>query len=157
MKKNKGFTLLLAIITTSILLLVSFVVVNIALKQLIIGQANQQSQYAFYNADSGSECAIYWDLQKSGNPSPFDSTTATPYSPTPRCNNQNLTFLTATPPPVVGGYSTSTFSYNLTRGCVQVDVVKRIAPAGTKINSRGYNTCVASAPRRYERAIEINY
>ena len=56
-----GFTLLIAIVTTSMLLIVSFVVVNIALKQLVLANAGKESQHAFYNADSGTECAVYWE------------------------------------------------------------------------------------------------
>lgn len=62
-KRNKGFTLLIAVVTTSLLLLVSFVVADIALKQIILSSSNQDSQYAFYSADSGAECAVYWDAQ----------------------------------------------------------------------------------------------
>ena len=36
LQKTSGFTLLIAIITTSMLLIVSFVVMNVALKQLIL-------------------------------------------------------------------------------------------------------------------------
>lgn len=62
-RKTKGFTLLVAIIVTSMLLIISFVVANIAYKQLILANSNQESQYAFYNADSGIECAVYWDFR----------------------------------------------------------------------------------------------
>ena len=70
-KKNKGFTLLMAIVTTSMLLVVSFFVVNVALKQLVISISNKESQYAFYNSESGLECATYWDLLETG--SAFDA------------------------------------------------------------------------------------
>src|SRR3990167_3653584 len=84
MKNNKGFTLLVAIVTTSLLLLVSFVVVNVALKQLVLANASQESQYAFYAADSGTECAVYHDLK----------TIPTPFSLPFRsfsCNGSNIT------------------------------------------------------------------
>ncbi len=57
-KSKKGFTLLVAIVTTTMLFIVSFAVVNIALKLLILTYSNQESQFAFYNAESGMECAI---------------------------------------------------------------------------------------------------
>jgi hypothetical protein len=62
--KNRGFTLLIAIVVTGMLLLVSFVVANLALKQIIITYSGQESQYAFYNADSAVECAMYWDFKE---------------------------------------------------------------------------------------------
>jgi hypothetical protein len=70
-KNKKGFSLLVAVITTSMFLIVSFVVANVALKQLVLSRANQESQYAFYNADSGTECAIYWDLKNPTGKSAF--------------------------------------------------------------------------------------
>jgi hypothetical protein len=75
LNRNKGFTLLMAIVTTSLLLVVSFMVVNIAFKQLVISSINTESQYAFYNADSGVECATYWDLHDPIN-SQFSTTSA---------------------------------------------------------------------------------
>ncbi len=65
-KKTSGFTLLTAIVVTSMLLLVSFVVADVALKQLVLTYSGQQSQYAFYNAETGVECAQYWDLKAPG-------------------------------------------------------------------------------------------
>jgi hypothetical protein len=70
-KNKNGFSLLVAVITTSMFLIVSFVVANVALKQLVLSRANQESQYAFYNADSGTECAVYWDLKNPSGKSAF--------------------------------------------------------------------------------------
>ena len=65
MKSENGFTLLIAVITTSILLMVSFAVTSVAFRQLTLSQSMKQSQYAFYAADSGLECAQDWDLNNS--------------------------------------------------------------------------------------------
>ena len=143
--KKSGFTLLVAIIITSMLLLVSFVVLNIALKQLVLQNANEESQYAFYNADSGMECATYWDLKNPGGTSAFDFSVASPIS----CNNNSLS---------VGGplnNPSSVFTINFTKGCAIVTVTK--ASNLTSIDSRGYNTCDASALRRFERGVTITY
>ncbi|MEQ1499794.1 MAG: hypothetical protein ABL917_00275 [Parcubacteria group bacterium] len=149
MKNNKGFTLIIAITTTSLLLIVSFAVSNIALKQLVLAHAAQESQFSFYNADSGTECAIYWDLKNLY--SAFD-----PYRTASdvTCNGQSVPQTR-----VIGAtYATSTITFNLTKGCVVVDVVKRMGVATTtKIDSRGYNTCDVGASRKYERAVTISY
>ncbi len=160
-QKNKGFTLLVAIVVTSMLLLVSFVVVDVALKQLIVANSDQQSQYAFYNADSGIECASYWDL-KGGAISAF--ATSTPGTLT--CNNQTVTTGSETVPTVpsqasfVGGGGngnpTSTFSINFATGCAIVTVTKS-SNGATTISSRGYNTCDTSASRRFERGVTLSY
>lgn len=156
---NKGFTLLVAIMVTSLLLIVSFVVANVALKQLIISKSNQQSQYAFYAAESGIECAIYWDF--SGGVSQFDVTS--PGAVT--CNGQTVSTgsqTVASPASVsslVGGggvNSENIFSIDLPPGCAIVRVTKLVS-GDTTVDSRGYNTCTSGSIRRVERAVRITY
>ena len=162
-RENNGMTLLISIVTTSLLLLVSFVVVNIALKQLVISFSNVESQYAFYNADSGIECAVYWDLKNPTNPgtSAFDPATAS----TINCNGQVITsgqVVPTSPVPtasIVGGGGavlTSIFSVNFPKGCAIVQVTKLIN-GDTQIDSRGYNNCNVGADRRFERGETLNY
>ncbi len=154
---KRGFTLLIAMITTSMLLLVSFVVVNIALQQLIISNAAEESQYAFYAADSGTECALYWDLKNPSGDSAFDATVPGTIS----CNGQTVTTGSQSvptipvTPSVIGGSSQSIFSINFTKGCAIVRVTK--AGVNTTVDSRGYNTCDTSATRRFERGVTLSY
>ncbi len=148
-KQKKGFTLLIAVVTTSILLLVSFVVGNIALKQLMLAYSSQESQYSFYAADSGIECAIYWDLHYAGG---TQSAFATSSPGSIRCNNQTVA--------TGGGGSgspTSTFTITLSKGCAIVSVTK-FNNGDTTINSRGYNdSCSGGSSRRFERGIIVTY
>ncbi len=150
MKKNlqtkKGFTLLIAVVVTAMLLIISFVVANIAYKQLILANSNQESQYAFYNADSGIECAVYWDF-KSGVSAFATSTTATI-----NCNGQSIPSMGG------GGYinATSTFQLNFAKGCVVVQVGKHQNNL-TIVDSRGYNTCSVGSVRKLERAEKLTY
>ncbi len=155
MKNNKGFTLLVAIVTTSLLMIASFVVVNVALKQLVLSYSNQESQHSFYNAESGVECAIYWDLKNPGGSSAF----ATDTPPTTiSCNGQNIAGMGG------GGLgnATSTFTINnMPRGCVVVRVGKVQEPASsyglTRIESYGYNNCAGGFDRKFERGVTITY
>lgn len=162
MKKNKGFTLLIAIVVTSIMLLVSFVVTNIALKQIVLADAGVESQYAFYNADSGADCAIYWDLVNSGSSAFATSTTGNI-----TCgSNSNITTGNQTIQTVPtqlsliggGGISnpTSIFQLDYTKGCAIVSVTK-FDNGNTTVSSKGYNTCDVDAIKRYERGITITY
>ena len=150
-------------VVTSILIMVSFVVASVALKQIIISYSNSESQHAFYNADSGIECAIYWDLKNS-----YDSfSTTTPH--TISCNNQTISAASpAVPtipavPTLVGGGGNanpvSIFKVDFPKGCAIIRVIKEM-PANTVITtveSRGYNTCDTTALRRFERGITITY
>ncbi|MEY2641077.1 MAG: hypothetical protein RL150_470 [Candidatus Parcubacteria bacterium] len=60
-----GFTLLFAVLVSVLVLAVGASVINIALKQVILSGAGRESQYAFYAANTGVECALYWDLNGS--------------------------------------------------------------------------------------------
>ncbi len=154
---KRGFTLLIAIVLTSLLLIVSFVVANVALKQVALNNVGKSSQYSFYNSDSGTDCAVYWDL--TGNQSPFDpATTAGKIT----CNGQTITTGSQTLPipgtpqtSVIGGASISKFSLNLPNGCVIVTVDK--SAATTSVSSQGYDTCNTALAKRYERGITLKY
>ncbi|HEY0221052.1 MAG TPA: hypothetical protein VGC58_02405 [Candidatus Paceibacterota bacterium] len=162
--KNRGFTLLIAVVVTSFLLIVSFVLANVALKQLLISNANQQSQYSFYNADSGTECALYWDLTIGTDA--FSTTSVDVIN----CNGEVIS--TGTQPNIptnpasvsrVGGGGngapTSIFMITFTRGCAIVTVNKAYVSGNlvTTINSKGYNTCDTTSLRRFERGITLTY
>jgi hypothetical protein len=155
-KSQAGFTLLIAVVTTSLLLLVSFVVGNIAYKQLLLASTAEESQYAFYAADSGLECALYWDL-KNVSVSAFDVSTPGAIS----CAGQNISGgsqivpTIPTEPSIIGGASDSVFYLQFTKGCAIVRVSK--VDDVTTVDSRGYNTCDTSSSRRFERGVNLSY
>ncbi|HEY1037717.1 MAG TPA: pilus assembly PilX N-terminal domain-containing protein [Candidatus Paceibacterota bacterium] len=61
MRSERGFTLFVALIISSMLLAIGFSLGNIVLKQIVFSSTGKESQIAFYAADSGAECALYWD------------------------------------------------------------------------------------------------
>lgn len=85
--RMKGFTLLIAVVLSSIAAAVTLALTTLAYKGLILSSAAKESQFAFYGADSALECVFYWDsgTAPSGtqnNQFPF---TPTPGSPTVTC------------------------------------------------------------------------
>src|SRR3989344_4338164 len=62
---TKGFTLIFAILVSSLLVAIGVAISNVALKQLEISILTRESRIAFSAADSGAECVIYWDVQVS--------------------------------------------------------------------------------------------
>ncbi len=181
LKQNSGFALLMAIIITGMLLLISFVVADLAYKELILTSTGQQSQIAFYMADSGAECAMYWDLKNPNDPSK-SAFANNNNSGSVTCNGQtvmtgsettlptssftcNSHTVTTGPNSVIGGGASmqtgcaiSVFSINFANSCAIVTVTKDPGNGGTtKIDSRGYNTCNPSVLRRFERGITITY
>jgi hypothetical protein len=60
---NRGFALLFAVLITSIMLAVGLAIFNITVKEIILSGEARESSAAFYAADSGVECALYWDVE----------------------------------------------------------------------------------------------
>jgi len=149
-QKERGVSLYIAISVTAAMTLVSFAVINVAVKQIGISSLARDSQTAFFAADSGVECALYWDLKSGANPF---STTTSP-APNVSCNGMSVSQSRT----YVNDISTSTVSFS-PNPCITISVVKWYQgnELKTKIESRGYNTCTVSNPRRVERAILVNY
>ena len=130
-----------------------------SVRQFLLTSLGSESHIAFYNADSGLECAMYWDV-KNGPVSAFSTTTAGSVN----CNGQTVTSgsqtvsTVPTQPSLIGGGGgvspTSIFQLSLTKGCVIVTVTKN-PDTTTQIQSRGYNSC--SGTNRYERGIKVQY
>jgi Tfp pilus assembly protein PilX len=152
LREARGFTLLIAILVSSILLSLGFAIYNIVSKELILTASGRESQFAFYAADSGIECALYWDYQHNA------FSTSTPAQPTcagAPVSDYNVSFNSGT------GEYTTTFNFSLggttVSPCTGVTLVRRINPVRTTLTAAGYNTCVLNNPRRIERAIRVVY
>ena len=108
MHKN-GFTVFFAVLVSSLALAVGLAIYDLLQRELALSQVATQSQYAIYAADTGAECALYWDqkyLDGSGNKlnggagSVFSTSTLDDQEPTSAnsipCNTASIT---ASPPP----------------------------------------------------------
>lgn len=152
-KKDSGFTLFVAVIITATLLLVSMGLASLTVKENFLTSSSRESQYAFYAADTGAECAIYWDVKNGTGLSAFaTSTGSTIYCNKDANNPSNPT------PSTVGGNTVSTFTMTFRPDpyCAIVTVTKA-ADNTTKIESLGYNTCDPANSRRVERAVRVSY
>lgn len=69
--RKKGFVLAFSLLLSSIVLALAFGIFNILLKQIVLTSSAKDSQIAFYAADAGAECALYWDTHTSRDPSSF--------------------------------------------------------------------------------------
>lgn len=150
--KNNGFTLFIAMIVAGVLLLITAGLSNLSIGQAFISSSGRESQYAFYAADTGIECALYWDVGNPSGISAFSTSTGATIFCNKDANNQGNQWS-------VGGSSTSIINrinFLPDPYCAIVTVTKDIS-GGTKIESRGYNTCDLSNPRRVERAVRVLY
>lgn len=134
---------MLAALTASLLLLLSAAMFNIVRKEIILSSTSRDSQFAFYAADAGAECALYWDFRF--NSFEDGATEIT-------CENAAI--------PITTGTNTYDFEFEPQGNCVRVRVEKRSSHPRTVIESRGYNsscTAIATNPRALERAVELQY
>lgn len=151
---QRGFTLLIAVVLTSVILSVGLALLDIAYKQVILSSTARQSQFAFYAADSAMECALYWDQQQNAfsYTSPLSSI---------RCNATDLPLTTSQS----GGIRTTTFTVPCPGGTnASVTIYKTngtaVCNSGTATSclfASGFNVCNASDPRRIERGLKVFY
>jgi hypothetical protein len=149
MKSPRAFTLLMSVLISSVLLALGFEIYNLASKEVILSSAGRESQFAFFAADTGVECALWADttLDAFATSSPLtEITCGTAPSLLTRVQN--------------GTDYVSTFTFTSGAGnsaqCVDVRVT-RGDPKRTVIESFGHNTCNIADPRRLERAIRVTY
>lgn len=146
MKQQRGFTILLAALVGSLVLALGISVFTIAQKQIVLSGVGRGSQFAFYAADSGGECALYHDMRMG-----LFSTSSPPAQVT--CATQTVVVNQPTP-------NSFTFEYEHYTYCVRVTVTKSSSHPRTTISSNGYNvSCsdVAISARALERTIELRY
>ena len=177
--KNQGFTLFYALLVSSLALAIGASIFDITVREIQLSNTATQSQYAVYVADTGAECALYWDSNyvnaptnnNGGSKSAFATssadTLATATSASLYCGAIDIT-LTTTPSfwstALSPGAATTTFtingaaiaSKNNQTPCATVYVVKTGNPSVTSIISHGYNTC-APGPLQLERVLQISY
>lgn len=176
--KKRGFTLLLAALIASIVLSFAAAIFSIAQKQVVLASLSQQSQYAFYAADTAAECGLYWDVRFGFFSSSTPSVAVVCDTATPVVTTTSGTFGSTD--------YTQSFSVNLTNGyCANVQVHKctgtitsggtccpdtgvtngvcnatPISTVSTQIHADGFNANCASvltSATMLERSVTLNY
>lgn len=163
MNFKKGYTLLFAVLLTSVILSISVSIMTIARKEVMLSSNARESFSAVYIADGAIDCAIY-HIRFANS---FNSKTNNPKEQID-CGNligisveyvNNTTYDRYT----FYVYDQAAVDY---APCAKVTVDKYVAvPQRVVIESRGYNigynssnnTCSMSHPRKVERAFRYSY
>lgn len=149
MHTPRGFTLLMSVLISSILLAIGYEIYNLASKEVILSASGRESQFAFFAADTGVECALWAD-------SKLDAFATTSVETELDCGNAPSALTRQT----VGTDYITTFQMTLGGGthtqCVDVRVTRE-DPRRTIIESFGHNTCNTESKLRLERAIRVTY
>ena len=172
-QKNRAFVLSYAVLISGILLAIGLGIFTITMKELTISSSGRDSQSAFYAADTGGECALYWDIRHSGfSDSVFATSSDSSILPSGsgvNCAGQDMT-IKASGWDSANGWdvdtnpsdgATTKFDMKFDNGsCATVYVFKGSHAGGagnTRIDSHGFNTCDEGSPKRVERGLRITY
>ena len=171
-QKNKlntkqGITLFIAVSIASIVLVLVINILNIAIREIQISGFLRESQEAFYAADAGLECALYYDV--------FDASTTFPEPGDPpvsgniNCVGTNILYSSTDNGSVaVTSFALQFSDTDTNTGCAAVTVSKNSSTGKTTVESRGVNkndadendTVCNKAPgqtQRLERALRATY
>ncbi|MEK7109477.1 MAG: hypothetical protein AAB919_03545 [Patescibacteria group bacterium] len=162
---NRGFTIFFATLVTSLALAIGLAIYDITVRELSLSGVANQSQYAIYAADTGAECALYWDTHcqaagcNAGSAFPTSTQSTLPSSGAGlTCNGQDIV---ATPWTVQQAAQSATTTITVTFApqpyCAVVTIAKSGTPTQTTVVSHGYNTCAAGGVVRLERALQVSY
>jgi len=136
LRDSTGFTLLLSLLVISIVLVTGLSISGIIMKEIVLSGFGRESQIAFYAADTGLECAFYWDVKGA-----FASTT---YSI--QCADSSVSGEINKDPII--------FNIILSNGACAKIKIDKSNPSFTTVESRGYNiNCDSSNPRKVERGL----
>lgn len=159
---QKGFALLFTILVITLALNIAVGISTISYKQTILSTLARDSQVAFYQADAGVECGLYYDLTKNA----FPKGVVIGSDNIPRDSNGN-----AVPVAINCGDSVLDMDFTDTKNDYLVFSSRNIATssqacfevifdktdtATSFVRSNGYNQC-AFGPRQVERTLEVQY
>lgn len=144
---RRGFALLFAVLASSVFLSVGLAIWNISLRQVIFSSFGRESQIAFYAADTGIECVLYYDVKLGA------------FDPATRASSIDCGGVPAT---VSGAGEVSNISSIFLTGvssgpCVDVTVTKNALAGKTTIDAHGHNTCDTGSPTLVERGLRVSY
>ena len=169
---RQGFTIFFAMLVGSLALAIGLAIYDLTVRELDLSGTATQSQYAIYAADTGAECALYWDSRCTTSActtlgaggSAFATSTSSGADPGSilNCNNIDITSPSGSwsvMRDLVNRSATTTFTLTFSPQpyCVTVSVAKSGTPIITTVTAKGYNTCASAGVIRLERVLQVTY
>lgn len=136
---------------------IGLAIYDLTVRELDLSATATQSQYAIYAADSGAECALYWDSKYGGSGTAFGTSSAGTWGTNVICNGQVISSSWIITSSAAAATTTFTLTFAPQPQCAAVTVAKSGDPAETTISSHGYNTCAPAGATRLERAFQVRY
>ena len=150
---QRGFTLLIAIILSSVMLALALARLDVTYKQVLLASTAKQSQYAFYAADSGLECILFYDQRYDAfgtNPNGITSVT---------CNGRTINFTSSGSAPKYTTFVIPCAAPALpSTEYARVQIYKgETSGEPNRLYSTGYSSCDSADARRIERGVRVLY
>lgn len=149
LNSKKGFVLLYAVLIMGLLLALTFSITNITIKERKLSRFSEESFSAFFAAESGMECALYWDLKDDESWFRYDPTE--PGGRDITCNGQ--TFRVGKEESGVDEMTIVFPDFSNS----SVVVVDKSVPGNTSLLSSGYNVVDSTVGSGVERGISVKY
>lgn len=147
--------MLFTVLIISIILSIALGISDLTFKQTILSDLATDSQSAFYQADSGVECGMYYDLHEGDLPR---GTTVNQAPPAPQAPNQfqcGANTMTIVPAQSYTDHFVYQEDITDTHPCFSVTFDKT-DPVKNSVSARGFSTCL-STPRQVERGLNVQY
>jgi len=142
--------MLFTVLIISIILALALGIADITFKQTILSGLAKNSQLAFYQADAGVECGMYYDLHQGQFPR---GSKVSDVPSTMTCGDTTLVLDTGNSLPDYFVYAPNAPG---NAACYSVTFDKSSDPVRDVISSRGYSTCALTA-QQVERGLSVKY
>ncbi len=149
-KKEDGFVALFTVLLVSVILAMALGIASLSLKEIVLSSSASEGSKAFYAADSGIECGLFWERSTVGI---INSVT---------CNGFTLQVTPGSDPD-----ATDVVEFDLPLGesgelCAKVKIMRGVTSGlgySTAIDSKGSNMPCDEPdnPKRVERSIRVTY
>jgi hypothetical protein len=156
-----------AVLISSLALAIGVAIYDMVVRELQISSITEQSQYALYAADTGVECALYWDSHYFngtvyGSIFPTSSSdTSAPGAINTLCAGLDVAARRTQPiwTDSQSGITTTTLQIGTYYAIINVIKTKNNSTGNTDttIYSHGYNSVNTTLPSTVERELQINY
>ena len=171
---KKGFVLLFAVVLSAIIFSIVLGMINISLKEVNFGTSARATNEAFFAADTGAECALFYDIVPAQSFfGPVDPFTVDSNETNATCGGSVIDLNQGAESPFLNNDPDGPWQFIVPAlgenqdSCAIVRVTRTVNPIdssiSTEIISRGYNIgghtpdCTSTNNNRVERVLELTY
>ena len=167
MKYKKGFVMLFAVVLSAIIFSISLGMINISLKEINFGTSARATNEAFFAADTGAECALFYDLVPTQSFFGSVDALSTLNGINAMCGGSSINIVGETQLFGPWNFVVLRLGENQ-KSCAKVKVTRNLdsgtgALLSTQVISKGYNMggdsidCSSTNNNRVERVLELTY